>query len=27
VLEDKHPKSTKKIIKRWVGDQIEYRKV
>jgi ATP-dependent DNA helicase RecG len=27
VLEDKHPKSTKKIIKRWVGDQLEYRKV
>ncbi|SVA40833.1 uncharacterized protein METZ01_LOCUS93687 [marine metagenome] len=27
VLEDKYPKSTKKIIKRWVGDQLEYRKV
>jgi ATP-dependent DNA helicase RecG len=27
VLEDKHPKSTKKIIKRWVGDRLEYRKV
>ncbi len=27
VLEDKYSKSTKKIIKRWVGDQLEYRKV
>jgi ATP-dependent DNA helicase RecG len=27
VLEEKYPKSIKKIIKRWVGNQLEYRKV
>ena len=27
VIEEQHPQSTKKIIKRWVGDQLEYRKV
>jgi len=27
IVEEKHPKSAIKIIKRWVGDQLEYRKV
>ena len=27
VIEEQYPQSTKKIIKRWVGDQLEYRKV